>query len=314
MNPDRILVTGSNGTIGTAVIESLLGRGSTVTGIDRRGDAWSEDVGSLTEEADIRETALDDLVPEVDLVLHFAATSRVGETVAHPERAVENFETTQQVLEYARQCGASLIYASSREVYGDSGAAPREESDVPFDACQNPYAASKFGGEGLVNAYRHSYGLPAAIIRYSNVYGRYDRSDRVVPTFIANALAGDDIEVYGSGKLLDFVHMHDAVRGTLAAVERFGAVEGEAINIGSGTGTTLTDLAEVITDAADSEATVRVTDDRTGEVSRFVADIGKAQSVLDYEQRYDIRTGIEDALEWYGARPEVLDHVRGPDA
>jgi UDP-glucose 4-epimerase len=307
MEIGTVVVTGSSGLIGTAVTKSLLDRDLDVYAVDIVDNRWSDQVAAITETADLRKIDLSSIVPESDLVLHFAATARVSETIEYPERATDNLRMTRRVLDYAAENDAGVVYPSSREVYGEAGVA--REDDASIDAGKNPYAASKIGGEALIHSYRRCFGVHAVVLRYGNVYGRYDDSDRVVPTFIAKALAGDTLEIHGSSKLLDFVHVDDCIRGTLAAVDRIESVHGETINLASGEGTTLEGLAEVVLSATENDSDVRRSSDRQGEVNRFVGDIGKAQALLDYTPRFDLEAGISDAVEWYRANPKIRSNI-----
>ncbi len=310
MTHSSVLVTGSSGTVGTALIDALTDRGYDVTGTDIRPNQWLNTVDTRTKVLDLtNEDALTKLPDDVDLIIHLAANARVHKLVQNPVLARENFDTTFNILEYARDVGADLIFSSSREVYGNNGQVIYDETDTYVDECESPYTASKIGGEALVKSYNNCYDIDASIVRFSNVYGKYDASDRVIPLFISQAYHGDDLTVYGDDKLLDFTYIDDCVSGVLQIVEQFNKASGTTFNIASGRGTSLLELAETIVDETGSEVNVTVESNRTGEVGRYVADISKAEKILGYSPEYTLTDGIDATVEWYLERKDLLDDI-----
>jgi UDP-glucose 4-epimerase len=311
MGTDSVLITGSSGFIGTALAERLIDSGYSVTGIDVRSNAWSDRVDNRTERADL---LTDDIGTAVgsnfDLVVHLAAHSRVGSTVETPAEAIENGQTTQAILDFTRKNDINkFVFASSREVYGSGGPVLCDESNVVPERCANPYAASKIFGESLCWSYMNCYDMNITSLRFTSVYGRYDRQSRVMPLFISQALSGKQLSVYGEQKLLDFVYLDDCVAATERAIERIDQVAGEAINVGSGVGTALTDLAEYLTTRIDSCPGFEVTTEQTGEPARMVADLGKARALLGFDPEYGIETGLNETIEWYRNHPELIDSL-----
>lgn len=300
-----VAVTGSSGVVGTALVESLLGQGYDARGVDKRPNPWSEEVDAVTKQLDLLETGLGEDFPRAELIVHLAAHSRVRPTVENPRYAIENLESTLAVIERARELDAGVVFASSREVYGDVRGAMAVEGEFGLDDPANPYAASKVGGEALLSAARSCYGLDACVLRLANVYGPYDASDRVVPLFIARALAGKDLTIYGEEKVLDFVYLDDCVRGILAAIESFNVAEDETFNVATGEGTSLQRLAITVSELVERDISIHVEDNRRGEVTRFIGDPSKAQRVLGFEPRYSLRSGLRETIEWYRAHESV---------
>jgi UDP-glucose 4-epimerase len=310
MPTESILVTGSSGTVGTALCHRLLNEGYDVRGIDIKPNRWSDQVNERTIVADATdESVIGKLPTTIDIVIHLAANARVHKLVQNPDLAKENFETTFNILEYAREIGADFIFSSSREVYGNNGKIIYDETDTYVDECESPYTASKIGGEALVKSYDVCYGIDTSIVRFSNVYGKYDASNRVIPLFIAQAFQREDLTVYGDDKVLDFTYIDDCVDGVLRVVEQFNKAAGSTFNIASGEGTSLVEVAKTIVDKTDADVSIHIEENRTGEVARYVADISKANKIFGYDPSYDIDDGIEATVDWYLSRQDLFETI-----
>ncbi len=298
----KILVTGSSGTIGTRLCERLLDEGRTVIGIDWTQNKWQKRVQDITHLIDLRdEKALKAAeIPEADIIIHLAANARVYELVEHPEQARDNFLTLFNMLEFARTRGVKkFIFASSRESYGNIGADKYKEDMVRVENCESPYTASKIGGEALVEAYHRCYGIDHVTFRFSNVYGMYDDSVRVVPLFLRLARANELLTVFGKEKCLDFTYIDDTVAGIIAAIDKFETAKNDVYNLAYGEGTTILKLAEDVIKLTGSSSKITMGQPRTGEVIRYVADVSKAKKKLGYEPKIGFDEGIRKTVEWY---------------
>jgi len=298
----KILVTGSSGTIGTRLSETLLKEGFDIVGVDKEPNTWNEEVQRKTIILDLRdkERVLRELPKDVDAVVHLAANARVYNLVIDPSLARDNFETVFNVLEFARQNSIKrFMFSSSREVYGNSEKIIHAEDDVHIDYCESPYTASKIGGEALVQSYRQCYGMETIIFRFSNVYGMYDQSDRVIPLFIKLCTEGKDLVVYGKEKLLDYTYIDDCVSGVVAALKEFLSINGQVYNIAYGKGTSIVDVAQLIQKRMQSKGEVRIEENRTGEVVRYIADVSKAKQSFGYEPKVPIEEGVNKTVDWY---------------
>lgn len=300
----HILVTGSSGTIGTRLCEKLLEAGHDVQGIDRVPNKWQPSVQAITTLIDLRDEAtLTSHISHLkaDLIIHLAANARVYELVEEPKRALDNLITLFNTLELARTLHTPrFIFASSRESYGNTAAPSYTEDMVRIENCESPYTASKVGGEAMVHAYTRCYALDHIIFRFSNVYGMYDDSQRIVPNFIRRAKNGEPLTIYGEDKCLDFTYIDDCVSGILTSIDRWERAKNDTYNIAYGKGTTLVHLAKRVQELLHSSSPVLLKPSRTGEITRYVADISKAQSVLSFAPRTPFDHGIEKAVEWYG--------------
>lgn len=311
MSISKILVTGSSGTIGTALAERLLSDGYDIYGVDSRRNRWSEKVDNLTTTIDLRSSEeLGELPGEIDTIVHLAAHARVHKLVENPDRARENFDMTFNILEYARKNGIeNIVLASSREVYGNNNKYIYDEEDTYIDECESPYTASKIGSEAITKSYQNCYNINSSILRFSNVYGRYDASDRVVPLFISQAMENEDLVVFGDNKVLDFTYIDDCVNGIYKVLSNFEKAKNTTFNIASGTGSSLVELAKLVLELTNGEGKVEVEQNRTGEVSKYVADISKAKSVIGYQPEYPFAEGIRRSAEWYKTKPELRTEI-----
>ena len=210
----HVLITGSHGLIGTALGVELEKAGYAVERLDLRGGEGSR--GDILDRAAV-ERAIDGCIG----VVHLAAVSRVIDGERAPEVCWRtNVDGTRNVIEaaLAELRRPWVIYASSREVYGQPGALPASE-DAAL-APVNIYGRSKVAAEDLTA----KADLVTAIVRFSNVYGWVgDHADRVVPAFARQAAAGLPLRVDGSGHTFDFTHLDDTVRGVLAVVAQLVA-------------------------------------------------------------------------------------------
>jgi UDP-glucose 4-epimerase len=306
----NVLITGSSGQIGTNTALALQARGDSVVGVDRRENAWTKEVH--TKIVDLARAEAGDLpAGPFDVVLHFAAHAKVFELVEHPRRAMENISMLFNVLEYCRERSTPIVFASSREVYGDIRRHVTDESAADFVVAESPYSAGKIAGEALIYSYAQCYGLPFLVFRFSNVYGRYDndlqRMERVIPLFIDRIARRLPIVVYGKDKVLDFTYVDDCVSGVLAGVDALAArrVVGQTINLAFGAGNTLLDVVNIAALAVGTPADVSFAPSRRGEVTRYVADITKARQLLGYEPQVPLSSGLVKTVQWYRASGAV---------
>jgi UDP-glucose 4-epimerase len=306
----RVLITGSSGQIGTNLGLYLQEKGHYVFGIDKRPNAWTNEIETLLQDlsAPYRDFKNGlghvDYPPDLDAVVHLAAHAKVHELVRQPDRALENIMMTFNVLEFCRHNDVPLIFSSSREVYGDIHRYITEESYADFAFTESPYSASKISGEALIYSYAQCYGLNYLVYRFSNVYGRYDndleRMSRVIPKFIRQISERQPITVYGKDKVLDFTYVDDCVAGIARGLELLTGESdtNQTINLAFGQGNSLVTLAEYIGQALGIEPELRMEQPRVGEVTHYVANIGKAHALLDYTPKVSLREGIERAVAW----------------
>ncbi len=304
-----VLVTGSSGTVGTAVCQTLTADGHTVFPLDIRHNYWDRDLDRKTIIHDLRKPiTMIRMRRTPNIIIHLAANARVHDLVVNPKLALDNYLMTFNLLEWARSKGIErFCFASSREVYGES--APGEKRTEPsthVTQIKSPYTASKFGTEALIHSYHECYGIKPVIVRLSNVYGRYDVSERVIPLFIYYARRNRPIEVFGKEKQLDFTYIDDCADGFERIVSRYDRVAGKTFNLSFGKGERLLDLAHWIIEYLDSDSPISSTQKRVGEISSFIGDISQARKLLGYRPKVSLRQGLKQNIDWY------LDAIREP--
>lgn len=297
----KILVTGSSGTIGTRLCERLLESEHDVVGADWEPCKWQDGVEALRIDIDLRDVSqLSKLPTDVDMVIHLAANARVYELVEHPDRAMDNMTSTFNALEYARQNNIPrFVFASSRETYGNIDVESYSEDMARFQECESPYTASKIAGEALTEAYKRCYEMDTIIFRFSNVYGMYDDSVRVLPQFFRQAKANETLVVYGKEKCLDFTYIDDCIAGIMLAIEKWDTAKNDTYNLACQAGASIGELAEQMVEHLGSSSTIEYGPVRTGEVVHYIADITKARKKLGYEPTVPFSEGVKKTVEWY---------------
>ncbi len=303
-----ILVTGSSGTIGTRFCETLMKQGRDVIAVDWRKNKWQPSVDAITRIVDLRDQkAVQELGKtlkaegkKIDVIMHLAANARVYELVEEPDMARDNVLTIYNMLELARALDIKrFVFPSSRETYGNARHERYTEDLVRVEHCESPYTASKIAGEAFVHSYARCYGLETMMFRFSNVYGMYDDSDRVLPLFIRLAGKNDTLTVFGKDKCLDFTYIDDNVDGMLLGLKNWDKAKGRTFNLGNGEGTTILQLAESILKLTGSTSKIVLADSRRGEVTHYIADITQAKTVLGYDPQVKFAEGVQKTVEWY---------------
>ena len=306
----QVLITGSSGQIGTNLALRLVRDGHSVFGVDKRPNPWTDAFRYVIQDlsAPYRDFAggIGSVpYPKPDVVIHLAANAKVHELVTSPHRAMENITVTFNVLEYCRHQRVPVVFSSSREVYGDIHRYLTEEAQADFVYTESPYSASKIAGEALIYSYARCYGLKYLVFRFSNVYGRYDndvqRMERVIPLFIERMRRNEPVTVYGKEKTLDFTYVDDCIEGIVRGMERLvsGAVVNQLINLAYGEGNTLVRMAELVKEALGSTSPIRVEPSKLpGEVTYYVANIGRARQLLGYTPQVSLAEGLKRAIQW----------------
>ncbi|HLO04243.1 MAG TPA: NAD-dependent epimerase/dehydratase family protein [Symbiobacteriaceae bacterium] len=305
----NVLVTGGLGFVGSRLARALEAEGAQVTILDNGFNGAPASVaglsarivtGSVTDAALVRA-----LVQPADLVFHLAARSII-QSMKSPMADIEaNLSGTLQVLAALKERpagGCRLIYTSSASVYGNARHLPAGEEE-PYSLL-TPYAASKLAGEHFCETFYEAYGVPSAILRYSNVYGPGQTARNpycgVLGLFIERALRGEPLLIHGDGEQTrDFTYVDDAVEATLLAALAPAAV-GEVFNVGTGTEVSLNNVAQLIREATGSAGSIQHVPRRDIDtIRRRAVQIEKARRRLRWSPKVSLPEGISRTVEAY---------------
>jgi len=311
------LVTGGAGFLGTNLCRSLLEDGTNVVCLDNLGSGRRANVDHLDAyagfsfvEGDVREP----IGPQVDAslgdrnldyVYHFASRASPTDFDDYAlEIARSNTEGTRHALEVAREHDATILFASTSEVYGDPEVHPQTESyrgNVSLHGSRAPYDEAKRFGETLCTTYRREYGVDTRIVRIFNTYGPRMRPDdgRVVPTFCVQALRGTDLTVHGDGnQTRSFLFVDDLIRGVRRLAERPG-LAGEVVNVGHTDEVSISEFADIVAKVASADVGVEHQPRPEDDPSRRRPDVSKAADLLDWGPTVDLETGLERTIEYF---------------
>ncbi|MBP6104498.1 MAG: NAD(P)-dependent oxidoreductase [Gammaproteobacteria bacterium] len=301
-----ILITGSKGLIGSALRECLTKLGFVVKGLDLAYPLNHPEHGDIQDMPFFSHLAAD-----CSGIIHLAGVSRVITAQQDPDRCWRmNVEGTQKILEMAYQAKHKpwVLYASSREVYGQQDTLPVSETVALLPL--NVYARSKVAAEQSVETYR-AKGLQTAVLRFSNVYGSiHDHADRVIPAFCRAAALGGTIRIDGSDNIFDFSHVDDVVKGIIAVIHALqkGSYDLPSMHLTTGRGTTLAEAATLAKQCSKQALSFLEAPSRSFDVHTFYGDPSLAARVLGWSAAITLEQGMaglikafEDVLE-----PQVM--------
>lgn len=310
----RVLVTGGAGFIGSHVADAHLARGDEVTVLDDLSSGKRENVsgGARLVELDIRHPDAARLVlgGGFDLISHHAAQMDVRRSVADPRfDASVNLDGLLNLLEAARtaRVGRIIFVSSGGVVYGDPGTRPTPE-DAP-KLPESPYGVTKLAGEQYLFYYHRVHGLDYVALRYGNVYGpRQDPHGEagVVSIFSTRLLGGEALTVYGDGEQTrDYVYVGDVVAANLllagAPMDAAARLDDRAFNVGTGSETSVNDLANALSRAAGVETALRHAPPRPGELRRSCLDTDKLRA-FGWEPETGLEAGLARTFDWIRSR------------
>lgn len=296
------MITGGLGLIGSALASKLQRDGLTCDLYDIAGDVAT--VGDVCDRSQIVERA-----KGCTGIVHLAAVSRVVWAQADPGLCWKvNVEGTQNVLAAAMGLPPGerpwVLYASSREVYGEAVHLPVAE-DSPL-APLNPYGHSKVEAERLTSAARQE-GLVTGIARFSNVYGSvHDHADRVIPAFARAAALGGRLMVEGPGNVFDFTHVDDVIEGIVSYCELLQEKRDcPPIHFVSGEPTTLGQLAEMASALGNRRTEIQFLAPRNFDVAKFYGNPERARSLLGWQAETPLAEGLKALVQAFAMRPSA---------
>jgi len=313
-----ILITGGSGFIGSHLVDNLLDETSDeILVLD---DFSTGDAGNLdhldtdrveTRDGDVRDIdTVRDTVGDADTVYHLAAAVGVQNIVENPLNSLKtNLEGTENVLEAAAEDGTPVFLASSSEVYGKSESVPFSETDnAVYGPTTTPrwgYATAKAVDEFLALAYHDEHDLRVVMGRYFNIVGprQTGQYGMVIPTFVEQALAGEDLTVYGDGtQTRSFTHVADAVEITHELLTTEEA-HGEIFNIGAPEPTSINDLAERVIELVDSDSSIthipfeEVYGEDFEEPDEREPDVTKLRETIGWAPEADLKRILTDVID-----------------
>ena len=311
----RYLITGGAGFIGSHTADALVARGDSVVILDNLSTGNHHNIEHLIGNelvtfysGSILDSALvDRLVADVDHVVHLAAAVGVFTIVDKPLDSLRtNLHGTENVLDAAQKHDKPVLIASSSEVYGkNAGGALNEESDrivgSPLKSRWS-YSEAKAIDESLGYFYYSELGVPVRIVRFFNTVGprQVGSYGMVVPRFVSAALAGEPLEIYGTGEQSRcFCHVADAVAGMLSVIDSDQSV-GSVYNIGNDREISIAALASLVISRLESKSAVvkKSYDDAYGagfeDMQRRVPDISKIKSVTGWAPSRSLESIIDD--------------------
>jgi UDP-glucose 4-epimerase len=315
----KYLVTGGAGYIGSVVAQHLLEAGHRVVVLDDLSTGFREGVpeGAEFVEADLREAGRH-LDASFDAVLHFAASSQVGESVVKPEKYWENnVGGSLALLTAMREAGVrKLVFSSTAATYGEPAEVPIPET-APT-APTNPYGATKLAVDHMITSEANAHGLAAVSLRYFNVAGaygdfgeRHDPESHLIPLILQVALGRrDHISVYGDDYptpdgtcIRDYIHVADLADAHLLALA--AATEGEHLicNLGNGNGFSVRQVIDTVRRVTGHPVPEEVAARRGGDPAVLVASAATARDRLGWRpRRADLTTIVADAWEFARGR------------
>lgn len=309
--PARAVVTGAAGLLGSHLCRRLVAGGSEVVGVDNLSTSDGTNLGDLgghprfrLVEADV--TAGIPVDGPVDAVLHFASPASPPDYLRLPLETLRvGSAGTWHALDLAEASGARFLLASTSEVYGDPLAHPQDErywGNVNPVGPRSVYDEAKRFGEALTAAYRRERGVDTAIVRIFNTYGPGMRPDdgRVVSNFLAAALRGDPLTLYGSGEQTrSFCYVDDEVAGILALLR--SPLPGP-VNIGNPAECSVAELARVVLEVTGSPSPIEHRPLPEDDPTQRRPDITLASGALGWVPRVSLRDGLQRTADWFARR------------
>ncbi len=322
----RLLVTGGAGYIGSVVAAQLIAAGHQVTVLDdlSTGHADAVPPGATFVRGTLRDCAAEVLADGIDAVLHFAAKSLVGESMAEPAKYWSaNLGGTLALLDAMREIGVrTIVFSSTAAVYGEPERTPVTETDPARPT--SPYGASKLAVDTTLTEFARLYGFGAVSLRYFNVAGaqatgeggwlgeRHQPETHLIPAVLASAAAGHPVRIFGDDYdtpdgtcVRDYIHVTDLADAHLRALAACQPGRHRVYNLGNGAGFSVREVIDVCADVTGSVIDAEVTARRPGDPPVLVASSSLIQAELGWRAARDLRAMAADAWEFTKRRREA---------
>lgn len=323
--PQSWLITGVAGFIGSNLLEALLKLDQRVIGLDNFSTGHRRNLDEVKQLVNavqwkkfrFIEGDICDLVTchracnDVDFVLHHAALGSVPRSIEDPIITNRNnIDGFLNMLVAARDAQVQrFVYAASSSSYGDHPDLPKVEGRIGKPL--SPYAVTKLVNEFYAEVFAKTYGFKSIGLRYFNIFGRRQDPEgayaAVIPKWIAAMINNEPVFINGDGETSrDFCYIDNTVQANLlAAVARDESAINQVYNVSFGERTSLNQLYFNLRDGLLARlpylkiANPIYRDFRAGDVRHSLADIQKAQELLDYQPRYRVADGLNEAMDWY---------------
>jgi dTDP-glucose 4,6-dehydratase len=305
--PQRVVITGAAGFIGSHLAETLLDRGFSVIGID---NLLTGDIANI---AHLRNREFEFIKHDVtnyiyidgpvDFVLHWASPASPIDYLELPIPTLKvGALGTHKALGLAKAKGARFVLASTSEVYGDPLEHPQKETywgNVNPVGPRGVYDEAKRFAEAMTMAYHRYHGLNTKIVRIFNTYGPRMRVNdgRAVPAFMSQALRNEEVTVFGDGtQTRSFTYISDLVDGIIKLML---SKENDPINIGNPREMTIKEIAETIIRMTGSKSRIIYKDLPVDDPKQRRPDITRARTLLDWEPKVDLEHGLVKTIEYF---------------
>jgi NAD dependent epimerase/dehydratase len=313
LNGRKILVTGSEGFIGSHLVERLVELGAHVRAFVLYNSfgswGWLEDLPESVRKnievigGDVRDAdRVDQAVQGVDTVLHLAALIAIPYSYHSPASYVDtNVVGTLNVLQAARRHATPrVVVTSTSEVYGSAQFVPITEKHPLVG--QSPYAATKIAADQLALSFHYAFGLPVAILRPFNTFGPRQSARAVIPTVMVQALGGKrEVRVGSIHPTRDFTFVKDTVEGFVKIMDCPAAV-GQMVNLGTNSEISIGDLIRKIGDTLGVKLEIVSEDARMrpekSEVERLWADNTRALELFGWAPKHSLEAGLAETVRW----------------
>ncbi len=313
LNGKKVLVTGSDGFIGSHLVEGLLKENCDIRAFVYYNsfNSWGW-LDSLSKEqvkkieifsGDVRDpNGVREAMRGVDVVFHLAALIGIPFSYHSPDSYVDtNIKGTLNILQSARNQNLSkLLITSTSEVYGTAQHVPINEQHPKQG--QSPYSATKIGADSMAESFYRSFNLPITIVRPFNTYGPRQSARAVIPTIITQLSQGmKKVKLGNLHPTRDLVYVKDTVDGFIA-IAKSDQVIGEEINIATGQETSIGNLFKKIKGMMNSDAIILEDKKRLrpkdSEVERLLGDNQKIKKLTHWKPKFDLDTGLKETINW----------------
>ena len=313
----RVLITGGAGFLGSHLCDRYLGEGWKVVCVDNLLTGNLDNIAHLAGNTDFEFIKHDVtnfiyIKGDLDLILHFASPASPIDYLEMPIQTLKVGSLgTHKALGLAKEKKARFLLASTSEVYGDPLVHPQKEDywgNVNPIGFRGVYDEAKRFAEAMTMAYHRYHDIETRVVRIFNTYGSRMRLDdgRALPTFMSQALKGNDITVYGDGsQTRSFTYVDDLVEGIYLLSQ---SDEVEPVNIGNPQEITILEFAKEIIELTGSKSEIVFKELPKDDPQVRQPDISKARRVLNWQPRIDRKEGLRKTLEYFQAK--IKDEVK----